>query len=597
MSSFAHARRSSGRRVASPADPQELKANRRAAAALHGRPTSERVEVDRRHPDEAQRLTGAPSVGLDLDRRVAPGVASSLAAGFGSSLSHVRLHTDGVAANAASNLGARAFTVGSDIYFGANEFHPGSSSGMSLLAHELAHTLHPGSGAGPVARRQPRDVAEKAQQESSPPYPEEPALLKEAIEAAKAGRLAAGRVLGGGHPKAMALGRDAMVVGPLTSDMGPIYYLYRFGGRDAQNLYLVTRASVIPKDWSAGPTSAELDQAQGGQLLHVSGPEAVAPHGFTSKQQRWEYEFQRDYPGYRDVGGGGDPWGATDEGEMTETGVRVPRVAGHTLLRRPFYERRMAAFFAYQGFIHYAELIEAGHDSAAATIAQTLKQRTGRAVPRDSELDLWEYTGWSRRAVAARQAVELGLLVSEIVIAAGRIVSILRRPRPAIPSTTPDPAPAPAPRPSPVPPSPAAVRVQITERAEAIVAEANVAVDQAVRTRNRAFFEDLGMSDSQVRKVLDPGHGLFKAEYGNAMERATARGFAQDPLLSGSVRHIGSQRGHVAGTGKPDFVIDANVWGQQQFIDVTTRGARAAHVLRDYGKRVLQLVYEIGTFP
>jgi hypothetical protein len=81
------------------------------------------------------------------------------------------------------------------------------------------------------------------------------------------------------------------------------------------------------------------------------------------------------------------------------------------------------------------------------------------------------------------------------------------------------------------------------------------------------------------------------------MERAAARGFAQDPLLSGSVRHIGSQRGHVAGTGKPDFTIDPAVWGQQQFMDVTTQGARAAHVLRDYGKRVLQLVYDIGTFP
>ena len=104
--------------------------------------------------------------------------------------------------------------------------------------------------------------------------------------------------------------------------MGPIYYVYRFGGRDPQNRYLVTSSSVIPKNWSADPTTAELDQTQGGQVLHVSGPGSIAPRSGASEQQMWESEFQRDYPGLRDVGGGGDPWGATDVGEMTETAER-----------------------------------------------------------------------------------------------------------------------------------------------------------------------------------------------------------------------------------------------------------------------------------
>jgi hypothetical protein len=155
------------------------------------------------------------------------------------------------------------------------------------------------------------------------------------------------------------------------------------------------------------------------------------------------------------------------------------------------------------------------------------------------------------------------------------------------------------PEPTPSTPAPGtpAMRVQITERAEAGVARANAAVDQAVRTGDAAYFQGLGMSPSQVAKVLNPRHRLFKAEYGNAMERQLIREFAADPLLSTNVRHIGSQSGHVAGRGKPDFVIDSNAWGMQQFMDVTTTGARAAHVLRDYGKRVLQLTYVIGTFP
>jgi len=265
---------------------------------------------------------------------------------------------------------------------------------------------------------------------------------------------------------------------------------------------------------------------------------------------------------------------------------------GHTLLRRPFYEVELAAFFAYQGFIHYAELIEAGQGKAALLIAQTLYARTGQQVPKDTDLDLWEQTHWARRAAAARQTVEFGVLASEVVIAAGRAWSALRSPGPVTPAPI-DTAPTLA----PPPPSIGATRVRITTSAEAVVNQANAAVERAVRAQDRAFFQDLGMSQSQIRKVIDPTHRMFKAEYGNAMERAVTRGFAQDPVLSGSVRHIGSQPGHVAGTGKPDFVIDPDAWGHAQFMDVTTRGARAAHVLRDYGKRVLQLVYDIPTIP
>ena len=150
---------------------------------------------------------------------------------------------------------------------------------------------------------------------------------------------------------------------------------------------------------------------------------------------------------------------------------------------------------------------------------------------------------------------------------------------------------------APAPPSPAQVRVQITERAESVVAQANAAVDRAVRAGDAAYFQGLGMSPSQVAKVLNPTSRLFKAEYGNAIEDAVARGFAQDPVLSGVIQHIGNQRGHVAGTGKPDFVVSEQAWGSKLFLDVTTEGKRAAHIERDYGKRVMQLTYSIGTFP
>lgn len=66
---------------------------------------------------------------------------SDMAQRFGTSLDHVRLHTDAGADEASRALGARAFTKDQDIYFGRGEYRPASTRGRRLLAHELAHTI------------------------------------------------------------------------------------------------------------------------------------------------------------------------------------------------------------------------------------------------------------------------------------------------------------------------------------------------------------------------------------------------------------------------------------------------------------------------
>jgi hypothetical protein len=60
---------------------------------------------------------------------------------FGTGFENVRVHTDASAAALNRALGARAFTVGSDIAFGHGEYRPGNVDGDQLLAHELAHTV------------------------------------------------------------------------------------------------------------------------------------------------------------------------------------------------------------------------------------------------------------------------------------------------------------------------------------------------------------------------------------------------------------------------------------------------------------------------
>ena len=50
-------------------------------------------------------------------------------------------------------LGARAFTVGADIYFAAGEFRPGTRDGLWLLAHEVAHVVQQSLGLVRAPRR------------------------------------------------------------------------------------------------------------------------------------------------------------------------------------------------------------------------------------------------------------------------------------------------------------------------------------------------------------------------------------------------------------------------------------------------------------
>ncbi|HVQ07032.1 MAG TPA: DUF4157 domain-containing protein [Allosphingosinicella sp.] len=64
---------------------------------------------------------------------------------FGADLGHVRVHSGPAAARAASAFEARAFTVGANIYFGRDQYRPGSPSGRRLLAHELTHVFQQGS--------------------------------------------------------------------------------------------------------------------------------------------------------------------------------------------------------------------------------------------------------------------------------------------------------------------------------------------------------------------------------------------------------------------------------------------------------------------
>jgi Domain of unknown function (DUF4157) len=74
-------------------------------------------------------------------RQLDPAVRGPMEARFGHDFSRVRVHTDGAAAASARSVAAHAYTVGSDVVFGANRYAPGTAAGTELLAHELTHVV------------------------------------------------------------------------------------------------------------------------------------------------------------------------------------------------------------------------------------------------------------------------------------------------------------------------------------------------------------------------------------------------------------------------------------------------------------------------
>ncbi|HEY2325605.1 MAG TPA: DUF4157 domain-containing protein [Thermoanaerobaculia bacterium] len=75
----------------------------------------------------------------DAHEREADAFADNPGAPASADLSSIRVHTGTQAAQSARAVGARAYTVGNHIVFGAGEYAPQTSAGRRLLAHELAH--------------------------------------------------------------------------------------------------------------------------------------------------------------------------------------------------------------------------------------------------------------------------------------------------------------------------------------------------------------------------------------------------------------------------------------------------------------------------
>jgi hypothetical protein len=97
-------------------------------------------------PAVSSRIAAASHGGSPLP---AP-VNQSMSDRFGRDFSGVRIHSNSTADSLSRQLGAEAFTTGSNIFFAAGRYNPYTTPGQRLLAHELTHVVQQGDSAGSV---------------------------------------------------------------------------------------------------------------------------------------------------------------------------------------------------------------------------------------------------------------------------------------------------------------------------------------------------------------------------------------------------------------------------------------------------------------
>lgn len=169
------------------AEELALAASGQAPGPLLGAAPSNQVMLDRigasRSPPPALR-----SLDQSAGEPLPEAVRLRMEATLGHDFRGVRIHRDGGAAEDARAIGARAFTVGRDIYFGPEGFRPDTSAGLHLLAHELTHVVQHDEGRLPTPTGEGLEVS----QPSDPSEREAETVAAEAVSALAGADLSGG---------------------------------------------------------------------------------------------------------------------------------------------------------------------------------------------------------------------------------------------------------------------------------------------------------------------------------------------------------------------------------------------------------------------
>jgi hypothetical protein len=147
-------------RINEPGDMYEQEADRVAEQVLakpaHPDVSSAPPRIQRYAGQTTGQADTAPAsvdhVLASSGRPLDPALRQDMEQRFGHDFSRVRVHSGGAAEQSALEVNANAYTVGSNIVFGAGRFAPGTNEGRRLIAHELAHVVQQSGSAGVLQR-------------------------------------------------------------------------------------------------------------------------------------------------------------------------------------------------------------------------------------------------------------------------------------------------------------------------------------------------------------------------------------------------------------------------------------------------------------
>ena len=157
-------------------DPDEREADAMADKVVQRKCDScaDEEKVQRKENAGAASTTSRTETALSASARggnpLPQQVGGMMSHAFGFDFSNVRVHNDASANHLSSDLNAKAFTHGNDIYFNSGQFDTNSDSGKHLLAHELTHVVQQNDDAGKMIQKDDDDAAAADPVSTNPLY-------------------------------------------------------------------------------------------------------------------------------------------------------------------------------------------------------------------------------------------------------------------------------------------------------------------------------------------------------------------------------------------------------------------------------------------
>jgi hypothetical protein len=128
-------------RISQPGDTDEIEADRVAERVVSSKDPPAIQRNARPSSSSGQNVPSDFLHELGSGQPLDGGTRGFMESRFGRDFSGVRVHTGDQAAESAQSIQARAFAAGSHVVFDKGEYHPHTSSGRKLLAHELTHVV------------------------------------------------------------------------------------------------------------------------------------------------------------------------------------------------------------------------------------------------------------------------------------------------------------------------------------------------------------------------------------------------------------------------------------------------------------------------